>query len=189
MVWRLFFCLTGRLKMRQEGAAIKAILREAIQMEVDGEEFYRQASRRSSNKLAREIFQNLADEEDEHRRKFEEIYEALKRGQDWPDVELSASKGERLKSIFAQATEERGSKIRVASSELEAIKTAIDMEVKSYDFYRSRSEKSAFLLEKRFYHALAGEERAHHLALLDSYEYLTSPEGWFVAREHRLDGV
>jgi len=168
---------------------MKAILREAIQMEVDGEEFYRQASRRSSNKLAREIFQNLADEEDEHRRKFEEIYEALKKGRDWPDVEPPASKGERLKSIFSRATEKLGGKIKVASSELEAIKTAIDMEVKSYDFYRSRSEQSAFLLEKRFYQALAGEERAHHLALLDSYEYLTSPEGWFVAREHRLDGA
>ena len=168
---------------------MKAILREAIQLEVDGEEFYRQASQKSSNKLAREIFQNLADEEDEHRRKFEEIYEALKKGRDWPDVEPPASKGKRLKSIFARATEKLGGKIKVASSELEAIKTAIDMEVESYDFYRSRSEKSAVLLEKRFYQALAGEERAHHLALLDSYEYLTSPEGWFVAKEHRLDGV
>ena len=175
--------------MRQEGAAMKAILREAIQIEVDGKEFYQQAGQRSSNKLGREIFQNLADEEDEHRRKFEEIYEALKKGQDWPDVEPPANKGERLKSIFAQATEELGSKIKVASSELEAINTAIDMEVKSYDFYRSRSEQSTFPREKRFYHALAGEERAHHLALLDSYEYLTSPEGWFVAREHRLDGA
>ena len=172
-----------------EAGQMKAILREAIQIEVDGEEFYQQASRRSSNKLAREIFQALADEEDEHRRKFEEIYEALKKGRDWPDVEPPANKGERLKSIFAEATGEMGSKIRVAASELEAIETAIDMEVKSYDFYRSRSEQSTFPLEKRFYHALAGEEKAHHLALLDSYEYLTSPEEWFVAREHRLDGA
>jgi len=176
--------------MRQEEAEqVKAILREAVQIEVDGKEFYQQAGQRSSNKLVRELFQNLADEEDEHRRKFEEIYGALKKGQDWPDVEPPANKGERLKSIFAQATEELGSKIKVASSELEAINTAIDMEVKSYDFYRSRSEQSTFPREKRFYHALAGEERAHHLALLDSYEYLTSPEGWFVAREHRLDGA
>lgn len=190
MAFQQFVPEGGGLKMRQEEVEqMKAVLQEAIRIEVDGKEFYQQAGQRSSNKLAREIFQKLADEEDEHRRKFEEIYEVLKKGQDWPDVEPPVNKGEGLKSIFTEATEELGSKIRVASSELEAIRTAMDMELESYDFYRSRSKQSTFPLEKRFYQALAGEERVHHLALLDSYEYLTSPEEWFVAREHRLDGA
>ena len=33
------------------------ILQSAIQMEVDGKEFYQQASQQSSNKLAKELFQ------------------------------------------------------------------------------------------------------------------------------------
>jgi rubrerythrin len=159
------------------------ILQSAIQMEVDGKEFYQRASQKSSNKLAKELFQRLASEEDEHRGKFEEIYEALKKGQDWPAVEPPSEEGEKLKSMFIEATKELGGKIKIAQSELEAIETAMSMELKTYDLYRSRGEQSTFPLEKRFYHALAAEERAHHLALLDSYEYLTDPTGWFTVKE------
>jgi rubrerythrin len=175
--------------MENEHAKTIEGLQFAIQMEVEGKEFYQQASHRSGNKLAKELFQNLANEEDEHRKKFQEIYEALKKGQDWPDVEPPSEKAKRIKSIFAEATKELGSKIKVAESELEAVKTAMDMEIKSYNLYRSRSEQSTLPREKRFYQALAAEERGHHLALLDSYEYLTDPAGWFVMKEHRLDGI
>lgn len=174
---------------QKEAKKMVDILHTAIQMEVEGKEFYQQASRKSSNKLAKELFQRLANEEAEHQKKFEEIYEALKRGEDWPDVQLPSEKAKKLKSIFAQATKELGNKFKVAESELEAIKTAMDMEIKTYDLYRSRSEQSTLPREKRFYEALAAEERGHHLALLDSYDYLTDPAGWFIMKEHRLDGV
>ena len=114
----------------------------------------------------------------------------LKRGKNWPDVEPPSEKGKGLKSLFAEATKALGSKFKVAESELEAIKIAMDMEVKSYNLYNSRSEESALPVEKRFYETLAGEERGHHLALLDSYEYLSDPTGWFTKREHwSLDGA
>ena len=176
--------------MENEQARTMAVLQLAVQMEVDGKGFYQKASQESSNKLAKELFQQLADEEDVHRKKFEEIYEALKRGQNWPDVEPPSERGKRLKSLFAEATKALGSKIKVAESELEAIKAAMDMEVKSYDLYHSRSEESTLPVEKRFYETLAGEERGHHLALLDSYEYLSDPAGWFTKEEHwSLDGA
>jgi len=175
--------------MGNEQAKTIEAIQLAIQMEVEGKEFYQQASQKSSNKLAKELFQNLANEEDIHRKKFEEIYEAARKGQDWPDVEPPSEKAKRLKSIFAEATKELGSRIKVAESELEAVKIAMDMEIKTYDLYRSRSEQSALPREKQFYQTLAAEERGHHLALLDSYEYLTDSAGWFVMKEHRLDGI
>jgi rubrerythrin len=171
--------------MENEQAKTIEVLQLAIQMEVEGKEFYQQASQRSSNKLAKDLFQRLAEEEDEHRKKFEEIYAALKKGQDWPDVKPPSDRATRIKSIFAEATNELGSKIKVAESELDAVKTAMNMEIKTYDLYRSRSEQSTLPREKQFYQALAAEERGHHLALLDSYEYLTDPAGW---KEHRLNG-
>jgi len=158
---------------QEEVKKMLEILRSAIQMEIDGKEFYQQAGEKSSNKLARELFQGLASEEDDHRRKFEEIYEALKKGQDWPAVEPPSGKGKQLESIFLKASKELGSEIKIAQSELEAIETAMNMELKTYDLYQ----------------ALAAEERGHHLVLLDSYEYLTDPTGWFTVKEHwTLDG-
>ena len=165
-------------------------LQMAIQMEIGGKKYYQQASQKSGNKLAKELFQQLANEEDIHRKKFEEIYKALKRRQNWPDVEPPSEKGKKLKSLFAEATKALGSKFKVAESEFEAIKIAMDMEVRSYNLYYSRSKEGTLPVEKRFYQTLAGEERGHHLALLDSYEYLSDPAGWFTKKEHwSLDGA
>jgi rubrerythrin len=176
--------------MKNEQARTIEVLQFAVRMEVDGKEFYRKASRKSSNKLAKELFKQLSSEEDIHRKKFEEIYKAFKRGQNWPDVEPPSEKGGKIKSLFAEATKTLGSKFKVAESELEAIKIAMDMEIKSYNLYHSRSKESTLPMEKRFYQTLAGEERGHHLALLDSYEYLSDPAGWFTKKEHwSLDGA
>lgn len=176
--------------MENEQIRTLEVLQLAVRMEVEGKEFYLKASQKSSNRLARELFEQLANEEDVHRRKFEEIHEALKRGQNWPDTEPPSEKGEKLKSLFTVATKALGSKTEAAASELEAIKMAMDMEIKSRDFYHSRSEESTLPVEKRFYETLAGEERGHHLALLDSYEYLSDPAGWFTRTERwSLDGA
>jgi len=176
--------------MESEQARTIKVLQLAVQMEVAGKESYQKASRKSSNKLAKELFRQLADEEDIHRKRFEEIYKALKRGQNWPDVEPPFEKGKTIKSLFAEATKALGSKFKVAESELEALKTAMDMEIRSYNLYHTRSAASMPPAEKQFYKTLAGEERGHHLALLDSYEYLSDPAGWFTKKEHwSLDGA
>jgi len=166
------------------------VLQLAVRMEVEGKKFYQKASKKSSNKLAKELFKQLANEEDIHRKKFEEIYKAFKRGQNWPDVEPPSEKGGKIKSLFAEATKTLGNTFEVAEPEFEAIKIAMDMEVKSYNLYYSRSKESTLPVEKQFYQTLAGEERGHHLALLDSYEYLSDPTGWFTKKEHwSLDGA
>ena len=164
-------------------------LQIAIQMETDGKEYYLKASRESSNELGKKLLQSLAAEEDIHRQKFEEMYDAIRSKNVWPVVDFQ-SKGERgLKTIFAGATGEMGSKVKAPATELEAIQIAINMENKSYDLYKSRSQKATYDAERDYYEALAAQEREHHLILVDYYEYLTDPTGWFVKREHpSLDG-
>jgi rubrerythrin len=176
--------------VENEQAKTIEVLQLAVRMEDDGKKFYQKASRKSSNKLAKELFKQLANEEDVHRKTFEEIYKAFKRGRNWPDVEPPSEKGGKIKSLFAEATKALGSQFTVAESEFEAIKIAMDMEVRSYNLYYSRSKESILPVEKQFYQTLAGEERGHHLALLDSYEYLSDPVGWFTKKEHwSLDGA
>ena len=168
---------------QKEAKTMMEILQSAIQMEIDGKEFYQRASQQSSTP-SKQLFERLAIEEDEHRRKFEEIYEALNKRPDWPAVEAPSSGGKRLRSIFAEASKKLGTQINPSQSELDAIKQAMNMELKSYEFYRSRSQQGASPLERQFYQSLAAEERGHYLALVDSYEYLTDPAGWFTVKEH-----
>ena len=164
-------------------------LKIAIQMEIDGKEYYHKVCQSSEDQLGRELFQSLAAEEDIHRQKFEEIYEAIRSKKTWPETELHPDRGRRLKTIFAEATVEMASSIQAPTSELAAIQTAMDMENKTHDFYKSQGKNATHDAERDYYQALAAEEREHHLILLDYYEYLKDPAGWFVKKEHpSLDG-
>ena len=164
-------------------------LQIAIQMEIDGKEFYLKASQESSNELGKKLLQSLAAEEDIHRQKFEEIYSAIRSEKAWPATDFQPDGGKRLRTIFARATKEMGSSIKSLTTELDTIQTAMDLENKTYDFYKSQGGNATYDAERGFYETLAVEEREHHLILLDYYEYLKDPAGWFVRKEHpSLDG-
>ena len=175
--------------MEDEQVRTLEALQIAVQMEIDGKEYYQKASQRSDNQLGRELFQSLAAEEDLHRQKFEEIYNAIQSKKAWPETDFQPDGGKGLRTIFARAVEEMGSNVMAPATELDAVQTAMDMENKSYDLYKSRSQAAAYDGERDFYETLAAEEREHHLILLDYYEYLKDPAGWFVQKEHpSLDG-
>jgi len=164
-------------------------LQIAIQMEIDGKEYYLKVSQESSSELGKKLLASLAAEEDVHRRKFEEIYNAIRNKKAWPVTDFQPDGGKGLRTIFARATEEMGANIKAPTTELDAVQTAIDMENKTYDFYKSQGENATYDAERDFYETLATEEREHHLILLDYYEYLKDPAGWFVKKEHpSLDG-
>ncbi len=164
-------------------------LQIAIRMEIDGKEYYLKASQKSSNELGKKLLQSLAAEEDGHRQKFEEIYSAISSKKAWPVADFQPDGGKRLRTIFARTTEEMDSNVKALATELDAIQTAMDMENKTHDFYKSEGGNATYDAERDFYETLAAEEREHNLILLDYYEYLKDPAGWFVQKEHpSLDG-
>ncbi len=164
-------------------------LQIAIQMEIDGKQYYLRASDESGNELGRKLLRSLAAEEDIHRQKFEEIYDILRSQKTWPITDFKPDGGKNLRTLFAAASKEIGTDIKTLSTELDAVKTAIDMENKSYDFYKSQGKEATYDAERDFYEALAAQESEHRLILLDYFEYLKDPAAWFVAKEHpSLDG-
>jgi len=166
-----------------------AALQIAVQMEIDGKEYYLKASQKSNNELGKRLLASLASEEDVHRQKFEEIYDAIRNRKAWPVIDFQPDRGKRLRTVFATATEEMGTNVKAPDTELDAVQTAMDMENKTHDFYLNRGKDAAYDAERDFYETLAAEEREHHLVLLDYYEYLKDPAGWFVKKEHpSLDG-
>jgi rubrerythrin len=164
-------------------------LQTAIQMELDGQEFYLKASQASQNELGKKLLRSLAAEEDQHRQTFEEIYNNIRAQKDWPVTGFQTDGGRGLRTIFARALEEMDSNIEAMPTELDAIQTAMAMENKTYDFYKSQSQMATYDAERDFYEALAAQEGEHHLILLDYYEFLKDPAAWFVQKEHpSLDG-
>ena len=164
-------------------------LQIAIQMEIDGKAFYLKASQESGNELGKKLLQQLATEEDNHRQKFEKIYDTIRTKKAWPETDFQPDGGKTLRTIFAKQTEQLGSTKKAPATELDAVQTAMDMENKSYDFYINRSKNTTYAVERDFYETIASEEKEHHIILLDYYEYLQDPAAWFVKKEHpSLDG-
>lgn len=159
-------------------------LKTALQIEIDGKEFYQKSGAQSTNLLVKRLFQHLAEQEDIHYKAIKEIYQRVTSEQAWPEKETPFARDKSLRNIFREAIESLGKKAEATSSEIEAIRTGMQMEDQSYSFYRSRSEEAKSPVEKAFYQALTAEERNHYLTLVDSHDYLSDPAGWFTKTEH-----
>jgi rubrerythrin len=172
----------------EEENTIRA-LQYAIQMEIDGKAFYLQASRESGNELGRKLLESLANQEDYHRQKFEQIYENVRRTHGWTGIGFQTDGGKSLRTIFAKELQKPEPKFEVARTELDAVEKAMELEDKSFDFYHNQSENTGPSIEHDFYETIASEEREHKLVLLDYFEFLKDPSAWYVKAEHHsLDG-
>lgn len=157
-------------------------LKYAIQMEIDGKVFYTKSSRESGNELGKKLLASLAEQEDYHRIKFEQIFENIRKSRNWPGVDFKVDGGKTLRTIFAMETNKPAPQIKVAQTELDAVQKAMAMEDKSYDLYHARYEQ-ANGMERDYYDKIAAEEREHKLVLLDYFEFLHNPAAWYVKAE------
>jgi rubrerythrin len=171
--------------MESEHSKTLAAVRTAIQMEIDGKQYYLKAGQSSGNELGRKLFQQLAAEEDRHREKFEEIFKGIQKNKAWPVVNITPHDGKEIMTILAGVNQ----KVKSSSTELEAVQTAMAMENKTRDFYQEQARSSTFAAQKKYYDILAQEESVHHGLLLDYYEYIQNPADYFTMKEHHsLDG-
>jgi rubrerythrin len=159
-------------------------IQTAIQMEIDGKDFYTKASRDSKNEAGKKLMAQLAQEEDIHRKVFTDIFESIRNKKGWPEVDFKPDGGQGIKTVFAKAIENAELEEKDLNTELETITTARKMEGRTYDFYMQQSQVASEPAEKELYRKLAAQEQAHNLALADYYEYLKNPAGWFVKKEH-----
>jgi rubrerythrin len=174
--------------MPTEQEKVIAALKYAIDMEKEGKEFYLGACAGSSNELGKKLLESLAQQEDYHHTKFEEIYEKIRKTHSWAAVNFKADAGRTLRTIFASETAsttcEPGNE-----AEIDILERARHMEGDSYDFYMQRSKEAQSTGEKEFYTTIAEEEHEHQLVLTDYVQYMKNPAGWFVMKErHSIDG-
>jgi rubrerythrin len=175
--------------MKEEQSKTLEAIKFAIQMEIDGKEFYQKASRQSDNKVGRELFEWLAAQEDKHRQIFGGIYNAIRKQKAWPEVSIQHPKSAILDTIFSKEMKIAAPSVKSTSTELDGIAKAMEMENKTREFYNNQAQKAAYDAEKKLYSTLAAEEEGHYLTLVDYREYLIDPAGYFrKAEHHSLDG-
>jgi rubrerythrin len=142
----------------------------AIQMEKDGEAYYRQLSHRTANTGLRAILTMLADEEVKHQQLFEQ---------------MKASKGElpvsqvvtRTKNIFVQM-KESGEVISDEASHIELYQKAQDLEKKAQTFYMEKSKEADNDKVRDLLVLLSKEEQVHYFILENIINFLSRPQTW-----------
>jgi rubrerythrin len=141
-----------------------------MQMEKDGENYYRQLAGQTTNKGLKTIFEMLADEEVMHYNIIEDMKTAR------PTVAQTTLLTD-AKNVFAQikdSNEAIGSDI----GHIELYKKAQDIEQKSQDFYKEKAGKAEEEYHKVIFLRLANEEKKHYFLLENIIECVSRPEQW-----------
>ncbi len=163
-------------------------LKDAVRMELEGRQFYLEAAGKVQNPGVRQILEYLAESEKYHIDKFNEIYRDLEKDPAWTESMAAFNPPRHEPYIcvlaMAQADQETG-----GQDDLQALRTGIQMEDCSIDYYTKLARESKNPLARRFFMSVAHEERGHYLTLMDMHNYLTLPEDWFYVKQmSNVDG-
>jgi len=160
----------------------------AIELEEKGYDFYTKTAANTTNPLAASTLSSLAEREKEHIEKITEFYQSLTGGQkleaNWlMTVSVPPSKEELLRPILRKLKDSLNKKFETRADINEAYKIAEGLERDSYNLYEKISNESADETAKKFYSALAKEEREHYAILDETLQYLDHPADWFRKEE------
>jgi rubrerythrin len=141
----------------------------AMQMEKDGEAFYRELASKTSNAGLKKILVMLADAEVKHYK----LFENMKRNDKVHMTDTAILKD--VKNIFVQMREEKQFDVEVDQAEL--YRKAQAIEKKTRDFYLDKagtvdpSQKEIFL-------KIADEERRHFIIIESLINFVNQPDIW-----------
>jgi rubrerythrin len=142
----------------------------AMQMEKDGESYYRELAAKTPNKGIQHILGMLADAEVTHYR----IFQTMQKREQAPLPDSGGLAG--IKNIFALMKEEGPQGVEPSQSAL--YRKAQDIEKKSRDFYLEKAGESPDAHEKTIFTKIANQEKVHYLILQNIIDFVTSPATW-----------
>ena len=152
----------------------------AIQMEKDGEGYYRELGRKSNAEGLQFIFTILAEEEVCHYT----ILEKMKASD--PTAELSAKEKDVLKSARNIFAEMKGkmNEFDFNLPQVEFYRKALETEEKSIEYYLEMSEKVENEAYKAIFLNLAKEEKKHKFLMENLVTFVSRPTTWIEDAEY-----
>ena len=143
----------------------------ALDMERQGEEFYRKMGEQTANKGLQKVCNRLADEEAKH---FAWV-EAM-RARAIPEVEGGTFHKD-VKTIFESLDpKEEAGKLQGQNEQIALYKKALELEKKSRDFYRRKKKEASTVQAEQLLERLAREEETHAKILESIIEFVSKPQ-------------
>jgi rubrerythrin len=157
----------------------------AMQMEIDGENYYRELAKGSDNAGLKKIFAMLADEEVKHYK----IIEQLRKSTILPQV-VETRILENVKNIFIEMRDTQIGHRIDTTEETSAYRKAREIEEMSRNFYLEKAGEVEDDQAKLLFKQLAKEEEKHCRIMENIVEFVSRPEPgqWLENAEwHHLD--
>jgi len=147
------------------------ILRNALDMEAEGKDFFERVANMMKHPRAKEMFVSLAKQENRHIEVLGSELKRFEQGDDWASLEEMKSGGSGIPKVSVFTDREfKHLKLRPDAGELEALSIGIEVEKKSIDYYRSAASRVASTKAKEVFNWLVGEEAGHLTILTAEYE-------------------
>lgn len=147
----------------EESKAIE-ILKTALLLERRGKAFYSKVADQATDPDVKQVFEIMADEEDEHIKILSEQFAHFKQHQKFKEVKLPKGGDDTASEILSDKIKDS---ISAASFEAAAISSAIDMETRAIEIYSQRAKQATEAEEKSLYQWLAKWEQGHHQILFE----------------------
>ena len=165
-------------------------LQMAIQNEEAEKAYYLSLAALTTNPLSKQVFQALAEDEEEHKQRLTRIHAKLVSEGTWPqDVPIEVH-GMDIRRALEEIMREHASDTRPDTDVLEALRKGIEFESSRAGYYEKIAAACNNPEDARFFSFMAAMEREHMLSIQDSLFYLEDPQGWMKSKERvSMDGA
>lgn len=150
-------------------------LNKALEMEHRGRDYYLAAAKKAADDLARDFFNNLADQELYHIEAIKKIYAKLGDDSCWLAGGDHKDGGKDLNQLFLRLNKNQP---KVEADILAALDHGLKFETETAALYEQEIPRAECAAEKEFLTKMVGEERGHHQMLADMKLFYTDPEAW-----------
>ncbi|RMD51822.1 MAG: rubrerythrin [Nitrospirae bacterium] len=158
------------------------ILEYAMQMEKDGETFYRELAKKCHAPGFERILNMLADDEVKHYEMLNKMHQKLEH----PEL-LESEILTKAKNIFAQMKEEKQALVCPPTEE-DLYHEALEIERKSLAFYEEKAKEVKDEVAREALNKLAAAEKKHVRLLENLVDFVANPATWLEDAEwYHLD--
>jgi len=142
----------------------------ALQMEKDGEHFYRDIAKKTGNKGLKTILTMLADEEVKH-------YQVIERMKQDKYQMTETTVLDDARNIFIEM-KEQGERLEPDQEQTEFYARAQEIEKKSQQFYQEKARQTDKDDQKKLFERLAKEEQKHYFLIENIIAFVSRPKQW-----------
>jgi rubrerythrin len=152
------------------------ILDYAMQMELDGQAYYKESAQAMPRPELKEILLTLAEEEVKHYQFFKKLKEQGATAAQ-AIIEATPSSALKVKNVFRQLVD--NGQTTLYGEDVRAVwQKALEVEEKAVKLYRAEAEKESDAVRKQLLHQIADEEKNHVYLVDNMLVFLSDPGGF-----------